>query len=477
MSYFCGIFENEILKHAYKYGVANGLFKARSIDICYDGFTAPPPPLNIDLDFHINEMNNYILEKTGLAVKMKIKPFECYIQSIIDARKLLKNKVITDDKSFENVKTVFEETRAKIIKKSLFVENDKNKITLYSKEKFITSYQHLTYEKLDKHGDIIEANFIDDWLRNSQQKVFDDMEVYPSDINCPENIFNMWRPFEMENIIEYTPKNEEKDKLLNHIKILCGNDNIVYDYFCKWIGQMIKYPSVKTICPTLISKEGAGKGTFLLLMRKMLGNDKIFETTQPSRDVWGDFNGVMANTFLVNLNELSKKDTIENEGKIKGLITDPRLTINNKGLNKFEINSFHRFIITTNNEEPIGSKKDDRRNLIIRSSDEKIGDKEYFKNLHKILEDVNVIKTCYEYFKGLNDLDTFNKIEKPVTEYQANIQEGNRSHIELWLEDFTAENFDQTEVVLLGNEKFNLFKKWCEGQKYRKWIKCCQVWC
>jgi phage/plasmid-associated DNA primase len=287
----------------------------------------------------------------------------------------------------------------------------------------------------------------------------------------------MWRPFEMENIIEYTPKNEETDKLLNHIKILCGNDNIVYDYFCKWIGQMIKYPSVKTICPTLISKEGAGKGTFLLLMRKMLGNDKIFETTQPSRDVWGDFNGVMANTFLVNLNELSKKDTIENEGKIKGLITDPRLTINNKGLNKFEINSFHRFIITTNNEEPIVSKKDDRRNLIIRSSDEKIGDKEYFKNLHKILEDVNVIKTCYEYFKGLNDLDTFNKIEKPVTEYQANIQEGNRSHIELWLEDFTAENFDQTEVVLLGNEKFNLFKKWCEGKNIENGLNAVKVWC
>ena len=84
----------------------------------------------------------------------------------------------------------------------------------------------------------------------------------------------------------------------------------------------------------------------------------------------GDFNGRMANTFLINLNELSKKETTDSEGKIKALITDPKITINNKGIAQYDINSFHRFIITTNKEEPINTGRDDRRNLIIRSSDE-----------------------------------------------------------------------------------------------------------
>ncbi len=66
-----------------------------------------------------------------------------------------------------------------------------------------------------------------------------------------------------------------------------------------------------------------------------------------------------------------KKETVECEGKIKGLITDPKLTINNKGVNQYDIMSFHRFLITTNNSEPINTSHDDRRNLIIRSSDEK----------------------------------------------------------------------------------------------------------
>ena len=87
-------------------------------------------------------------------------------------------------------------------------------------------------------------------------------------------------------------------------------------------------------------------------MQRMLGKNKVFETTDPSREVWGQFNGLMSDSFLVNLNELSKKDTHESMGEIKGLITDGSLTINNKGVNQYKITSYHRFIITTNNNKP-----------------------------------------------------------------------------------------------------------------------------
>ena len=122
--------------------------------------------------------------------------------------------------------------------------------------------------------------------------------------------------------------------------------------------------------PTFISGEGSGKGTLFKLFEKMLGNEKVFETTNPNRDVWGDFNGMMCNCFLVNLNELSKKDTMDAEGKIKGLITDNTLAINQKGIPQYKIKSYHRFITTTNKEEPVNTTNGDRRNLIIRSSDE-----------------------------------------------------------------------------------------------------------
>jgi phage/plasmid-associated DNA primase len=197
----------------------------------------------------------------------------------------------------------------------------------------------------------------------------------------------------------------------------------------------------------------------------MLGDSKIFQTTTPSRDIWGEFNNHMANSFLVNLDELSKKETLESEGKIKGLITEPKLTINNKGVNKYDIQSYHRFIITTNNEEPVNTSKDDRRKLIIRSSDELIGNKDYFTKLYELLDDVNVIKTCFEYFRSIPDMEQFGKLQMPCTEYQNELKEISRSPIEKWLEDFTSENDGEDVVELTKEEILSSFTGWCSANK------------
>jgi len=376
--------------------------------------------------------------------------------------KLLKKGIKKcDDKSFENVATEFEKIHSKIINRSVFVKSLKSDIVIMSKQQLKTSYENMVCEKLDKNGDIKIINFIDTWTRdNPLQRCYDDMGMYPKTNLCPSNIFNLWQKFDMEIVTKYAEKKMELGKILNHIKILCGNDDIVTDYIIKWIAQMIQYPETKSICPTFISREGAGKGTLLKLLSKMLGSKKVFESSNPSDEIWGKFNGLMANAFLVNLNELSKKDTLEAEGRIKALMTDARITINNKGVNSFEMDSYHRFIITTNNEEPINTSKDDRRKLIIRSSDEKCGDKPYFADMHNILDDVNVIKTCYEYFKTVPDMDKFNLLKIPETEYQNDLKELKTSPIECWIKDFVEKNADENDVECSSQKCYDLFSNW-----------------
>lgn len=428
-----------------------------------------------------NELKEILEDKinsefSGLNMKLSFKE---HAKDIVmpDSFRIPEAKpTLNETRTFEKVAAEFEKHHCKIINKAVFViESECNNIVL-SKQQLKTSYEHMTYEKTNKDGDIIKENFINAWLiNNPSQRCFNDVGVYPPGFECPENHFNLWRHFAMENINEFEQKPDELAIILNHIKILCGNEESVFEYFIKWIAQMIQCPGVKSICPTLISNEGAGKGTLLKLLGKMLGDDKVYETTSPSRDVWGDFNGRMCNTFLINLNELSKKETVECEGRIKALITDPKLTINNKGINQYDIQSFHRFIITTNNSEPINTSKTDRRKLIIRSSDEKCGDKEYFSKLHLMLEDINVVKTCYEYFKSIPDVNNFNYIPMPETEYQSNLKELSESPIEQWLRDFTIENHKKESVELLGIESFTLFNEWLTERKIPYDINCVKL--
>jgi len=272
----------------------------------------------------------------------------------------------------------------------------------------------------------------------------------------------MWRPFAAETMTgEYEKNDKALQMILDHIKILCNHEIPVYEYFIKWIAQMIQYPEVKSIIITIISNQGAGKGTLMKLFIKMFGSEKVMETTEPSRDVWGQFNGMMVTSFLVNLNELSKKETMESEGKIKGLITDPTMITNNKGGNQFLAKSHHRFLVTTNTEDGgMKTTHDDRRNMMTRASDEKVGDKEYFRKLHEILDDEAVIRTCYDYFKSIPDMDKFGHLPMPVTEYQRELKKLTRCPVEMWLEQFTRDNMKLEAIEWTGKKTYEEFSAW-----------------
>ena len=58
-----------------------------------------------------------------------------------------------------------------------------------------------------------------------------------------------------------------------------------------------------------------------------------------------------------------------------------------KGKNAFTISSYHQFIITTDNDDPVQTDDDDRRNYVIRSGDELQGNIYYFKTINELIAD------------------------------------------------------------------------------------------
>jgi hypothetical protein len=315
-----------------------------------------------------------------------------------------------------------------------------------SKKELMTSYEHIQCGVNSNNNPV---SFIQKWTScNDNINKKDSMQIYPNPDKCPSNVFNLWRPFAIEVLTSpYQKHTEGLDMMLKHILVLYDNDKEVFKYFIGWIAMMIQKPEIKTTCITLISKEGAGKGTLMQLFAKMLGESKILKTKTPSRDVWGQFNGIMADAFLVNLNEMEYKETMNAEGQIKALITDTQMTISKKGVNQFSINSYHHFIITTNKENPIATTKDDRRKLIIRSSDEFIGNRGYFDAMYALLDDVEFVRTCYDYFKEY-DSSGYEYKDIPRTEHQEDLQQLSVSTPEQWLEAFTRENRHKDTVGL-----------------------------
>jgi len=475
-------YENEILQDLIHYANSKNLNVSV---LMFDGFMVEGQH---DIS---NEFEEYLNSKwEGLDMKIKIKEHDNKISipddwennnnSITTYETLLKEIEENENyNSYEVLKSKFEEEMCLIVNKSTYIKKTDDEFYFFNENQLKTSYKYLYYHDVckDKQGNlsIEKHHFINKWVKDENIRRYDDMEIIPPPLPVPSNILNMWNDFEYSKekyelrdlTEEETITNEDGlNMILNHIKILCNNDDVVTEYFIKWIAHMIKYPANKSVCITLISKQGAGKGTLLRLIETMMGEKKLFQSHNASRDVWGQFNSMMLNAFLVNLDELSKKETLDAEGRIKGLITEPYIDINIKGKSAMKVRSFHRILITTNKEEPINTTHDDRRNTIIRCSDELLNNVRYFEKINKIINNKKVVRCFYDYLMNLNVPENFNELEKPVTEYQENLKELSKTTIELFIEDFVRNNYNEEYVNISTSELFEEFNKFISKNKF-----------
>lgn len=377
---------------------------------------------------------------------------------------------------YETVKEKFEKKYCLIKEVACYMEECEDSYNFYSAEKFNVTHKMIKFYEYEENKPIADC-FIKKWVMDENIRQYQKCDIYPPPLNliCPANVFNLWKPFAVQKFKGDYIKNEEAlEMFIKHVDILCNHQKEATDYLIKWIGQMFKYPAEKTILPTMIAEEGAGRGTLIELMRKMMGEEKVFETATPSRDVWGAFNSLMTSAFFVNLNEMSLKETMGAEGIIKTLITDNAITINSKGISAWKTKSYHRFMTTTNNEDPIKTKKGDRRNFVVYSSNELCRENnpnvvnDYFIPLRKAIMSETGLRTIYDYLVNLDGLDEFFTLPIPKTEYQSDMKDANRSYYELWLEDFVSKSPTTDElgyIELSPTEMIKSFSQYLSDNK------------
>lgn len=509
VSYWCGAFENDIIHTIYKYLVSQDVIKQRCCSPEYDGLCFKPAKKEINYTELEADINAVIKQKTGMEVKGKFKGYEKVCDDLIERFNAKKTAVPAPDdlreeyeraECYVDFKKAFEVAHCKIVNKSAFLKIIKEtdgsvkECKWFSKNELTTSYEHLTYEKGKDIG-----HFIKDWLNDKTIRIYQDVDIVPPPLVCPSNILNLWFPFRIQHMeaelwakYPYLVKNEENEadihpelqdlltksqRLTEHIYILCNQNEEHSDFLLRWIGQMLKYPAHKTFMPTLISKEGAGKGTLIKMLSKILGKNRILETADPKMCVWGTFNELMLNAYLVSLNEMCAKDAAEAIGKIKMLIKDENLIVNPKGKGHIKTSSYHRFMGSSNNTIPVRSEEDDRRNFILRCSDQLIvknadgttneENRKYFQEINDLINDDQVMYVWYSCLCSLPNLDTFHTLQPPTTEYQRLIQSGNVSPIDEWIVQFTRDNWYSKEVVISSKDMTARFKEWRDSHNLR----------
>lgn len=404
---------------------------------------------NCNLDELLSEFGQITMNETGFDMVWTNKNFDDQYDiqeqmiSVMAAPVLCESKKLTGDMCFATMAEEFEKTNCFIADCQTYLETKNGKIIARKQAVLRERFGNL-WCGYDEKGNKI--NFIDTWMKNNdERREYDSMNIYPNPNKCPPNEFNIWVPFEMERVEEFVWRQDILDRFIYFMKyVICGHKEHhtkfpQYEYMMDWLAHMVQKPEQKPgKCPVLVSLQGSGKGTFEAIIARMLGFNRVFNTSTPEKSIWGDFNGEMKDAMLVILDEAEKKITTAAAGIFKNLITQPTLRVNEKHIAAIILVSGHRFIVTTNNMDGgIMVQDGDRRFFVLRMSDHKKSDLAYWKEWRRLLDDYtdnSAWKTIYDWLMA-REIGDFMETETPKTEFQKNLETSNKEPIDSWMED------------------------------------------
>ena len=384
----------------------------------FDGFHLPK---NINVDYALK-----ILNDNEYGIKWKNKKFNDDLSKF--------DNLYTDEEldidelaDYETTKKNFEENYFMILNPVIFgmeyTFKGERTYALYKKSDFISLVDHFQYieEKVGKTGrrTIIKKSFFPEWLKDRKRRQYKSLDFYPihDKIISPE-YFNTFKGFKMNNdSYDYTiGEQEEKDleSFLNHLKFLSDNDEKSYLYLLNYFSQLIQQTH---ILPKVIllwkSPQGFGKGIIKQFFEEMMGFKYVWICPKIEQ-LLGKHNEDLADKILIFIDELEGKKGFEFKEELKNIAVEPTISINPKGLKPYDISNFTRFIILSNNSNPVSIPPDDRRFVVIQSRQPK-PTRHYFNNLGRILKNKSSMYHIFNYFKNFNiTLDLAN--DRPITD-------------------------------------------------------------
>ena len=131
---------------------------------------------------------------------------------------------------------------------------------------------------------------------------------------------------------------------------------------------------------------------------RILGRENFLSTTR-LEDVMGRFNAAVRAKKLIILNEydMSGKEWHGANNRLKSLITEPYISIEEKGINVKVIDDFAGYMILSNHAMPIRIEMGDERFVALNVSAKYKGNQEYFGSLVKILENPDTASSFMSY--------------------------------------------------------------------------------
>ncbi|MBU2877717.1 DUF5906 domain-containing protein [Aliiglaciecola lipolytica] len=287
----------------------------------------------------------------------------------------------------------------------------------------------------------------------------DGLNFYPSPELCPESVYNLYEGFAV------APKKGDIGIFLFHIQeVICSGDKKAYEFVLGWLAHLVQKPMEKPgVAIVLKSVEGTGKGTFFDLLKRILGTHA--SQVNGAYQLTGRFNSVVANQQLVFADEVDLTDP-RTADKLKGLITEPRVCLERKGIDPVHMPSFTRFIFASNHDQVLKAGGRERRFLVLEPSSTYAQQENYFKPLWNWINEEGAAHFLHFLLKY--DITEFDSRRAPITQALLEEKLHNLSpYQQFMLEELSKERPFDGAVRLSTKDMVSRCRIWLEDNGYQ----------
>jgi hypothetical protein len=218
------------------------------------------------------------------------------------------------------------------------------------------------------------------WLSHRQRRQYRGVTFLPAGPKVVNECLNLWRGWGVE------PKAGDWLLIREHIEVvLAGGNREFAEYIIRWIAWAIQNPAAQAeVALVLIGAKGAGKGTLVRCLQRIFGAHAFQVTSR--EEVIGKFNGHLQDCVLFVADEAYWGGDKRCVGRLQGMITEPKLPIERKGFDVFEVRNFLHIAMLAEPGWVIPAGRYERRYAAISVSTTKRGDRAYFKALHRQID-------------------------------------------------------------------------------------------
>lgn len=325
-------------------------------------------------------------------------------------------------------------------------------------------------------GEVTPRNQLDAWM------------THPKANTCPKGVCFVpnppgqpkYSPADQLNLFQgwsTDPTQGDWSMVADHyLNVMCDGDVVAYEYLLNWMARFIQQPTRQgRVIPVFQGEKRTGKGLGIEFLVRIASRHAI---TIINRDhLLGKHNGHLEDKLLVFSDEAIFVGDREAMDRLKGLATEPRMTIEHKFMAaRPDVPNRLKVIMATNSDWVVPATKDEVRYLVLKVSSSRKGDNAYFKKLAEAVHDKSV-QAAFMYDMLQRDISNFNVEDIPRTAALEEQITLSFDPIWQWWNDCLRQGYvdassggvfaDEPEWIdqVPSKDLYDSFSKWCDTQR------------